>query len=283
MLMFGLARSILSRSTCAPSGNSPAFIRRKQVEILRDAAAAVRARLPGLRQRAAKRAHLGRRRALHVGQVMLDEPLGKGIKLVVVVRCVIAMNPPIEAEPAHGIGDRRLELDVLLGGIGVVETEVAAPAVLGGEAEIQDDRLGVPIMQIAVGLWRKAGDNFPAVFAGSIVLGDDGAEEVGRRGRRSAGSRIRAGATGAVGGLRVGSTFLAAAQHSSSFVHEQQNGLVILTGRTAPVIGRVPSTDCRVPRNPRQIRLSAGLPPPPKRGCPQILWIIVCVSCKYGG
>ena len=263
MLMFGLARSILSRSTCAPSGNSPAFIRRKRSRFSATLRLRYDARLSGLGQRAAKRAHLGRRRALHVGQVVLDEPLGKGIELVVVVRRVIAMNAPIEAEPAHGVGDRRLELDVLLGRIGVVEAEVAAPAVLGGEAEIQDDRLRVPIMQIAVGLGRKAGDDLPAVFAGSIVLGDDGAEEVGRRRRRC---RRRADSKWC-GRSRWrtpdGSTFLAAAQHSSSFVHEQQNGLVILTGRAAPVIGRIPSTDCRMPRNPRQIRLSAGLPPPP--------------------
>ena len=30
MLTFGLAMSIFSRSTCAPSGNSPAFIRRNR-------------------------------------------------------------------------------------------------------------------------------------------------------------------------------------------------------------------------------------------------------------
>ena len=30
MIMFGCARSIFARSTCAPSGNSPAFIRRSR-------------------------------------------------------------------------------------------------------------------------------------------------------------------------------------------------------------------------------------------------------------
>ena len=188
---------------------------------------------------------------------MLDEPLGKRVELVVVIGRVIAVGAPIEAEPAHRVGDRRLELDVLVGRIGVVEAEVAAAAVLGGEAEIQDDRLGVSIVQVAVGLGRKARDHLAAVFAGSIVLGDDGAQEIGRR-------RGRARRASAAperfeplpdGGLRR-STFLAAVQHSSSFVHEQAKWFVILTGGAPPVIGRIPSTDRPLPRNPRQIRVS---------------------------
>jgi hypothetical protein len=56
----------------------------------------------------------------------------------------------------------------------------------------------------------------------------------------------------------------------------------ILTGGAERVIERIPRTDGPLRRNPRQIRLSAGLLPSSNRGCPQILWIKVCVSCKFG-
>jgi hypothetical protein len=56
----------------------------------------------------------------------------------------------------------------------------------------------------------------------------------------------------------------------------------ILTGEEVPVIGRIPRTAGPLPWKPRQIRLSAGLPSARIWGCPQILWIKVCVSCKFG-
>ena len=267
MLMFGLAMSILSRSTCAPSGNSPAFIRRNRSRF----SATLRLRyglgLPGLGQRAAQRAHLVGRRALHVGEVVLDEPLGERVELVVVVGRVVAVGAPVEAEPAHRVGDRRLEFDVLLRRIGVVEAEVAAAAVLGGEAEIQDDRLRVTVMQVAVGLGRKPRDDLAAVFAGAIVLGDDGAQEIGRRrarrGRRRARRRRGADPRRPPGG----STVLAAVQHSSRFVHEQSEwfGYSNRRGRTRHrAYSQCGSGRC--PGNPRQIRLSARLRSAPDAG-----------------
>src|SRR6185369_9103215 len=66
-----------------------------------------------------------------------------------------------------------------------------------------------------------------------------------------------------------------------AFVHEQRKWFLILTGGLPRVIGRLPSADRPHPRIPRQIRLSGEVPPPREDGCPQILWIIVCVSCKF--
>ena len=57
-----------------------------------------------------------------------------------------------------------LVLDVLLDRIGVVEAQMAGAAVLGGEPEIEADRLGVTDMQSTVGLRWKASDHSPAVL-----------------------------------------------------------------------------------------------------------------------
>ena len=112
--------------------------------------------------------------------------------VVVIVRRVVEMRSPVVAEPAHRLLDRFLVLDVLLERIGVVEAQVTGPAVLLGEPEIEQHRLRMAVMQVAVRLRRKAGDDAPAVLAGAVVVGDDGAQEV-RRGRgRAPGPRTSA-------------------------------------------------------------------------------------------
>ena len=48
-------------------------------------------------------------------------------------------------------------LILFLLGIGVVKTQIAAPAKLAGQAEIETDGLGMTDMQVTVGLGGKAG------------------------------------------------------------------------------------------------------------------------------
>src|SRR6185437_12172495 len=74
-------------------------------------------------------------------------------------------------------------LDFLLRGIGVVHAQVANAAELARDAEIQADALGVADVQITVRLRRKTRVN-ARIFIFRHVLGDDVADEIGRRGRR---------------------------------------------------------------------------------------------------
>ncbi len=116
---------------------------------------------------------------------------------------------PGKAEPADGIDDRIDVFLLLLLGIGVVETQMAAAAVILRQPEVQADRLGVAEVQVAVGFGRKAradlrrierpgqllggrtGTAGPAarrVLAGGELALDDVADEVGAgkcRGTRS--------------------------------------------------------------------------------------------------
>ena len=66
-------------------------------------------------------------------------------------------------------------------GIRVVEAQVGLAAELVGQPEVQADGLGVPDVQIAVGLGRKAGlDDRIAELLGLQVLNHSVADEVRR-------------------------------------------------------------------------------------------------------
>ena len=178
MLMFGDAMSIFARSTCAPSGNSPARMRRNRSRL----SSAGRSRYglfrPGSVSVPAVLADLVGRQAVDVGLAVADQLLGVLVHLLEVVGGVEHPIVPVEPEPADVLLDRLDVLDVFLRRIGVVEAQVASAAELLGDAEVQADRLGVADVQVAVRLRRKPRVHTPAMSAGPQVLGDDLADEV---------------------------------------------------------------------------------------------------------
>jgi len=249
----------------------------QQVQVLDHAAAAVGAVDAGLGQRAARGPHLLGRLAVNVRQALLHEPFGKAVKIVVVVRRVVAMATPIEAQPAHGVGDRILELHLLLEGVGVVVAQMAGAAVFLGKAKIEDDGLRVTVMQVAVGLGGKPRDHAPPVLAGAVVLSDDGAQEVGGRRGGLARGRRRGRGHGhvlAFSDLRRRSIHL-------RFVHEQRRGKNDSNQTVTLPSWSLPGEIHRWPAKPHPARLSAGCPELRRRPFPQILWIVVCISCKF--
>ncbi len=101
----------------------------EQVEVLLDAAVAVRAVGAGLGERAAVGADLVGRVRVDVGLATSDQLLGILVELLEVVRRVVLAVVPVEAEPADVVLDRVDVLDVFLDRIGVVEAQVAGAAV----------------------------------------------------------------------------------------------------------------------------------------------------------
>jgi hypothetical protein len=104
---------------------------------------------------------------------------------------VIAKLAPVESEPAHRFGDRILELDVLLDRIRVVVAQMTLAVVLGGEPEIEDDRLRVAVVEIPIGLGGESRDDASGVLAGAVVLGDDCAKKIRCQRARARGSLRR--------------------------------------------------------------------------------------------
>jgi len=150
----------------------------EQVEILLDVAVAVRALSAWLGQCAPVLPDLVGAQIAHVGQALADEHLGELEGLLEVVGGIVEAVFPVEAKPPHILHDGIDVLLVLLGWVGVVETQVAHALVIGGNAEVQADRLGVPDMQVAVGFRGEAGVHTAFVLPGPHVLVDDGADEV---------------------------------------------------------------------------------------------------------
>src|SRR6185436_12846390 len=99
------------------------------------------------------------------------------IELLEIIRGVVKVLAPIEAEPAHVALDGVDIFLLFLGRVGVVEAEMTAAAELLGDAEIEADRLGMADMKVAVGLGRKARDHGRATLGVEIGL-DDVADKV---------------------------------------------------------------------------------------------------------
>ena len=104
-------------------------------------------------------AHLLRALVVDIGLAGADQVLGPGVELLEIVRGVVEVLAPVEAEPAHVALDGVDVFLLFLGRIGVVEAQMAAAAELLRDAEVEADRFGVADVQVAVRLGREAGDD----------------------------------------------------------------------------------------------------------------------------
>ena len=164
-------------------GELPGAHALEQVQVLRDRALAVGAVVAAFGQRAAVLPHLLGRQVADIGLAGADQVQGEFVQLLEIIRGVIEALGPVETQPAHVVLDGVDVFHVLLARVGVVEAQVAQPLVLGGQAEVEADGLGVADVQVAVGLGRKARVHAAAVLAGPDVGLDDGADEIQSRGR----------------------------------------------------------------------------------------------------
>ena len=127
------------------------------------------ARLPG--NPAVFLEFLGRERA-DIRLAVLYELLGEPVEPFEIVGGVKFAVSPVETHPAHVLAYRVHKAGILLVGVGVVEAQVAEPAVFERHAEVEAERLCVAYVQAPVWLGRKAradGGGRKAVFD---VLGD---------------------------------------------------------------------------------------------------------------
>src|SRR5206468_1055503 len=100
------------------------------------------------------------------------------IESLEVIRGVEHSILPVETHPAHVVLDSLNVFEVLLSGIGVVESEIRAAAEFLGDSKVEADGLSVADVQIAVRLGGKTSDHSPAVLAGLQISFDDLADEV---------------------------------------------------------------------------------------------------------
>ena len=151
----------------------------EQVQTFLNGAVAVRGNGRGI-QVAPVLLELLRRQLADVGQSLFDEFYRVLVVLFKIVGAVVEAVAPVEAQPVDILLDGLHKLHVLFGGVGVVHAEVAQAVVLFGGAEVDDQRLAVADMQIAVGFRRKPGVNgLPGKLpAGGDVLVDECVDKV---------------------------------------------------------------------------------------------------------
>src|SRR6266403_3303700 len=106
-----------------------------------------------------------------------DQDFRPFIETLEIVRGIKQVGSPIIAEPAH-VGLNRIDIFLLfLGGVGVVEPQVASPGKLLRDAEIERDRLGMADVQVTIRLRREARHDL-AVFLDVEIGLDDVANEI---------------------------------------------------------------------------------------------------------
>ena len=145
----------------------------EQVQVLLDRAVAVGAVLARLGQRAAVLADLLGAQVIHIGLALLDQLERILVQLLEIVRGVKQPLVPVEAQPADVLLDRVDVLDSSLVGLVSSKRRLHLPPNSRAMPKFEADRLGVPDVQVAVGLGRKAGLHPPAVFARAQILADD--------------------------------------------------------------------------------------------------------------
>ena len=147
-----------------------------------------------LRQRAPAGADFLSALAVHIRLAVTDELLGERIQLIEVVGSVIFPIVPFAAEPVHVFTDGIHVFGIFLHRIGIVEAQVAQPAVLLRQPEVDADGFGVADVQIAVRLRREPGVDFPAEAPGGVVLIDADVQKIQSDAVfRCGGSRFRGG------------------------------------------------------------------------------------------
>ena len=201
---------------------------REQVEALGYGARAERAVLAGLVGRAAIGLHLGGRQVAHIRLAQFDQPHGELVQRAKIVGGIErrtrglerqALVRPTVDQPLQVRGDRVDILDIFLGRVGVVHPQVAAPAKLPRDAEVQADRLGVADVQVAVRLRRETREHGRLPARGQVLLNDlaDEIEMLGSVGFGGGGRgivRVRHGASVSLGGQGLGQCArVAAAAH----------------------------------------------------------------------
>ena len=136
----------------------------KQVQVLRHRPVAKGAVGARLRQGAPVLPDLLRAQVAHIGLARRDQVQGILVQLLEIVRGEEQPVLPVEPHPPDVGQDGIHILHLFFAGVGVIEPEVADAVVIGGQAEVEADGLGVADVEVAVGLRRKARDHPAVIF-----------------------------------------------------------------------------------------------------------------------
>ena len=158
-------------------GELPSVHAAEEIEALLDGAVAIGAGDTRDRRRTLLRCDLLGRLLIDVSMACADQLFGELVQTLEVVRSIVDIAP-VEAEPLDILTDSIDVLDVFLRGIRIVEAEVTHPTIVLCDTEVHADGLGVPDVEIAVGLWWETRLDASIILPGTKVALDDLLDEV---------------------------------------------------------------------------------------------------------
>ena len=227
-------------------------------------AAAKRAVHAGLAKVAPVGAHVFCALLVHIGVAGFDQGLGCAVHEFEVVAglvwggraCGLVQLGPVKTQPLHRVDDAIDVFGVFFFRVGVVKAQVADAAIVARQPKVNANALGVPDVQIAVGLGRKAGADFGRVaLARSMVRGIARATGPAARAIAACGqvvlNNLPQKITGFAGFGRAGGLFRGGRAHAADFRRR--------TVGQASVCAPVRRLDCAAPL-PLQRRLPGAFP-----------------------
>ncbi|VTR69198.1 conserved hypothetical protein [Desulfosarcina cetonica] len=153
----------------------------EEIQVLFDRAVAPGAVLARFGQRAAMVTDLVGAQIVHISLAGTDQLDGEFIEPFEIIRCIVKPRIPVKAQPVDILHDGVHIFHVFLGGVGVVEAQVASPMIGLGHAEVQADRFGMADVQVSVGFGRKSGGHPSVVFMGFQIRFDNGLDKMASR------------------------------------------------------------------------------------------------------
>ena len=118
--------------------------------------------------------HLVAGQIVHIGLALPDQLFGVFIALLEVIAAVKDAAVGVGAQPVQVLQNAVDILDVLAGGVGVVQPEVELAAVRFGDGPVDIDGLGAADVQVAVGLGRETGMDLADLALGQVGVNDLG-------------------------------------------------------------------------------------------------------------
>ena len=177
-LILGEAMSIFARRVRLPSGNSPARMRSKQIEILLDGTVSVGTVLARLGQRAAVFADLVGIEIADKGIAAFNQLNRELIELLKIVRGVELRSPQSNpSQRTSSLIESTYSTSSLLGLVSS-KRKIALAFEFGRQAKIEADRFCVSDVQIAIRLRRKPSLHPTVILALLDILSDNIADEM---------------------------------------------------------------------------------------------------------
>ena len=145
----------------------------EQIQVLFHGPVAIGAFLARFGQGAPVLSNLIRTQAADIGLALPDQLHGILVELFIVIGGIIETILPVKSQPFHVSDDRIHIFLVFPARIRIVHAQITGASILGGDAKIKADGLGMSDMEVSIRFGRKSGGHTALVFVGLQIFFDN--------------------------------------------------------------------------------------------------------------